>query len=53
MVRHVLAVDGWACPLLARDNVVFRGDGELPELAKGLGRGLRLFKNEVRGVKDD
>ena len=29
------------------------GGRKLPELAKGLGKGLRLFKKEVRGVKDE
>ena len=29
------------------------GGKKLPELAKGLGRGLHLFKKEIRGVKDE
>jgi len=29
------------------------GGRKLPELAKGLGKGLRLFKKEIRGVKDE
>lgn len=29
------------------------GGKKLPELAKGLGKGLRLFKKEVRDVKDE
>lgn len=29
------------------------GGRKLPELAKGLGKGLRLFKKEVRGVQDE
>ena len=29
------------------------GGRKLPELARGLGRGLRLFKDEVKGVKTD
>lgn len=28
------------------------GGKKLPELARGLGRGLRVFKKEVSGVKD-
>jgi sec-independent protein translocase protein TatA len=29
------------------------GGKKLPELARGLGRGLRLFKDEVEGVKEE
>jgi sec-independent protein translocase protein TatA len=29
------------------------GGRKLPELARGLGRGLRLFKEELQGVKKD
>jgi sec-independent protein translocase protein TatA len=29
------------------------GGKKLPELARGLGRGLRLFRREVKGIQDD
>ncbi len=29
------------------------GGKKLPELARGLGKGLRLFKDELEGVKKD
>ena len=29
------------------------GGRKIPELARGLGRGLRLFKEEISGVKKD
>jgi len=29
------------------------GGRKLPELARGLGKGLRVFKKEVRGVKEE
>ncbi len=29
------------------------GGKKIPELARGLGRGLRLFKEEIKGVKKD
>ncbi len=29
------------------------GGKKLPELARGLGRGLRLFRREVKGLQDD
>ncbi|MFW6132519.1 MAG: twin-arginine translocase TatA/TatE family subunit [Planctomycetota bacterium] len=33
--------------------LVLFGGRKLPELARGLGRGLREFKNELKGVKDE
>ena len=29
------------------------GGKKLPELAKGLGRGLNLFRKEIKGMKED
>lgn len=29
------------------------GGKKLPELARGLGKGMRVFKKELRGVQDD
>ena len=29
------------------------GGKKLPELARGLGRGIRLFKKELKGVQDE
>ena len=29
------------------------GGKKLPELARGLGRGLRSFRSELKGIKDD
>ncbi|MBS3733687.1 MAG: twin-arginine translocase TatA/TatE family subunit [Phycisphaerae bacterium] len=33
--------------------LILFGGRKLPELARGLGRGLREFKNELKGVKKD
>lgn len=33
--------------------LIFIGPKKLPELAKGLGKGLREFQDAVKGVKED
>ncbi|MGH3473534.1 MAG: Sec-independent protein translocase subunit TatA [Aeromicrobium sp.] len=33
--------------------VLLFGGRKLPELARGSGRALRIFKSEVKGLKDD
>jgi len=46
----------WGAPeiiLIVVVVLLLFGGRKLPELARGLGRGLRLFKNEVKGVKDE
>ena len=32
---------------------IFFGPKKLPELGKNLGRGIREFKNAMRGIQDD
>ena len=43
----------WEVVLILVVILLLFGGRKLPELAKGLGKGLRLFKKEVRGVKDE
>lgn len=43
----------WEIVLILLVILLLFGGRKLPELAKGLGKGLRLFKKEVRGVKDE
>jgi sec-independent protein translocase protein TatA len=33
--------------------VLFFGAAKLPELARGSGRALRIFKSEIKGLEDD
>ena len=33
--------------------LILFGGRKLPELARGLGRGLRIFKDEVKGIQKD
>jgi sec-independent protein translocase protein TatA len=41
----------WVIVILA--VLLLFGGKKLPELARGLGRGLRLFKEELQGVKKE
>ena len=53
---QLLALGGlgpWEIALILGVALLLFGGKKLPELAKGLGRGLRVFKNEVKGVQDD
>jgi len=59
---HASAVDGllawswtgpWEIALILVVILLLFGGRKLPEMARGLGRGLRIFKDEVKGVKSD
>jgi sec-independent protein translocase protein TatA len=43
----------WHLVLIAIIVVVFFGGKKLPELGKGLGEGLRGFKDGMKGVTDE
>jgi len=43
----------WEIALVAVVILLLFGGKKLPELARGLGRGLRLFKKELKEVKED
>ncbi len=43
----------WHLVLLAVIVIVFFGGKKLPELGKGLGEGLRGFKEGMKGVTDE
>ena len=43
----------WQWALVVALILLLFGGKKLPELARGLGRGLREFRNELRGVKED
>ncbi|MCP4521705.1 MAG: twin-arginine translocase TatA/TatE family subunit [Cytophagales bacterium] len=44
---------GWEWILLALVVVLLFGAKKIPELAKGLGRGIREFKDATKEVKDE
>ena len=43
----------WEIALILVVVLLLFGGKKLPEMARGLGRGLRIFKDEVKGVKSD
>jgi len=44
---------GWEMVVIALVILLLFGAKKLPELAKGLGQGIREFKGAVDGVKDE
>ena len=46
-------VGPWEVAIVLLVALLLFGGKKLPELARGLGRGLRLFKKEMRGVQED
>jgi sec-independent protein translocase protein TatA len=52
---HVLVAvpGGWELILIVLVIVLFFGAAKLPELARGSGRALRIFKAETKGLTDD
>ena len=49
----VLGLPGhWEIIIIVLVILLLFGGKKLPELARGLGKGLRLFKSEIKDVKD-
>lgn len=46
-------IGGWEVVVLLVVILILFGGKKLPELARGLGRGLREFKKELRGVRSE
>lgn len=44
---------GWELVLIVLVIVLFFGAAKLPELARGTGRALRIFKAETKGLTDE
>ncbi len=42
----------WEIALILIATLLLFGGKKLPELAKGLGKGLRVFKKEMKGVRE-
>ncbi|QZY27672.1 twin-arginine translocase TatA/TatE family subunit [Nocardioides coralli] len=53
MHADIAVPGGWELILIVLVIVLFFGAAKLPELARGSGRALRIFKAETKGLGDD
>lgn len=54
MIKPLVAVPGgWELVLIVLVILLLFGAKKLPELARGSGRALRIFKAETKGLVDD
>ncbi len=44
---------GWEIMIIMLVMLVFFGANKIPEIAKGLGRGIREFKDATKEIKDE
>jgi len=44
---------GWEILLILMVLLIFFGAKKIPELAKGLGKGIKEFKNATQDIKDE
>lgn len=44
---------GWEWVIIILFALIFFGAKRLPEMARGLGKGIREFKNAVAGIQDE
>lgn len=56
-VAGILGIFGlpghWEIAIIVLAILLLFGGKKLPELARGMGRGLRLFRREIKGIQDD
>ena len=52
-LKYAAMPGGWEMVVIAIVILLLFGAKKLPELAKGLGQGIREFKGAVDGVKDE
>lgn len=46
-------IGGMELVLVLLVALLFFGGNKIPELMRGFGRGIRSFKNEVKGIEDE
>lgn len=52
-VTLVAIPGGWELVLIVAVIILIFGAAKLPELARGTGQALRIFKAETKGLRDD
>ena len=53
LVLLPLAIHGWEWVILALVVLLFFGGKKIPELMRGLGKGVKNFKEGMKEVEDD
>ncbi|MFP4091723.1 MAG: twin-arginine translocase TatA/TatE family subunit [Cyclobacteriaceae bacterium] len=52
-LAFVGGLGGWEILLIIMVLLIFFGAKKIPELARGLGRGIREFKDATKEIKDE
>lgn len=52
-VFAIMGLGGWEIMLIVLVILIFFGAKRIPELARGLGKGIREFKDATNEIKDE
>lgn len=56
-MHHVLlflgGIGGWEIMIILLFVLIFFGASKIPEIARGLGKGIREFKDATKEIKDE
>ena len=52
-VFAIMGLGGWEIALIVLVILIFFGAKRIPELARGLGKGIREFKDATSEIKDE
>ena len=52
-IAFISGLGGWEILLIILFLLIFFGAKKIPELAKGLGKGIREFKDATKEIKDE
>ena len=52
-LAFISGLGGWEILLILLFLLIFFGAKKIPELAKGLGKGIREFKDATKEIKDE
>lgn len=56
-MHHVLlflgGIGGWEIMIILLFVLIFFGANKIPEIARGLGKGIREFKDATKEIKDE
>ncbi len=52
-IAFIGGIGGWEVLLILVVVLIFFGAKNIPEMARGLGKGIREFKNATKEIKDE